>query len=633
VCGICGVIQQETSRPVDPAMLGRMTESLVHRGPDGSGFFQAPGVGLGIRRLTIIDLETGDQPISNEDGSVTIVCNGEIYNYLELRQTLLAAGHCFRTASDVEVIAHLYEDYGVECLRHLRGMFGFALWDGRRQHCLLARDRVGIKPLYYAACHDALYFGSELKAILATQCVEKQVDLGAFKDLMTLGYVISPKTMFARIRRLPAGYYMVYRGGRVSLHQYWDVDFPAATGQPDGMSENDWAEGLLEKLQETVKIHLRSDVPVGAWLSGGLDSSGIVSLMRPFCSDQFDTFSLGFADREADELRRHALLNTFAGYSVRNHQTVCQPDDFRLLPMALWHCEHLSASGIEIPRMILARFASQSVKVVLTGEGADEIFAGYYWFLLDKWLRPLSRLPLAMRRMLLLGSLLPRRFPRASQILLAPYCMNLERYKQLAGLTQHGISDQLWSNGLKPLIDRIEKGEDELKLPEAFGGWHPLNQLQYYTMKIRLPDFINHKLDQTSMAFGLEARVPFLDHELVEFCARIPPALKLHGSCEKYILRRALRGFLPKPILRRKKFGLWAPFGPWLRDSAPEFVREMLSPDSLQKKGYFSPSAVHAMLQRHQSCRADFGRHLLGILAIQLWDELFLRGNMDLVKT
>lgn len=602
-----------------------MTGLMRHRGPDSQGFYISPGISLGVRRLRIVDLETGDQPISSEDGTVTVVCNGEIYNFVELRQKLLDAGHRFRTRSDVEVIVHLYEDYGVECLQYLRGMFGFALWDARRRVLMLARDRLGIKPLYYAVQQGALYFASELKPLLITGRLERQVDVQALKDLFTLGFIAAPKTLFTRIWQLPAGYYLLYLGGNVSVHKYWDVCFPPRGEERVGMSAEGWAESLLEKLQEAVRIHLRSDVPLGAWLSSGIDSSTIVSLMGRFAHSPVRTFTLSFEHADFDEVRGQRTLNEFPAYALPNQRLKFKAQDFRRLPQMLWYCESPSTTGLEIPQMLLSQATAGSVKVVLTGEGSDELFGGYGWFRLDKLLRPLAKFPLALRQLMLLGSLIPGRWPRASRILLAPQRMNLARYRHMIGLGHDGVLDRLFSADLGPALGDLRHLDCELSPPDDFDRWHPFAQLQYYEMKLRLPELITRQLDRASMAYSLEARVPFLDHELVEFCARIPPALKMKGLREKHILRQAMRGLLPAEIARRKKRGLAAPFQHWLREPLPDFAAELLSQRCLREKGYFNPAFVAHLLEQHRTGQGDYGRLLLGVLTTQLWDDLFLR--------
>ena len=322
MCGICGVVYSHPERPVDREMLSHMTDIMCHRGPDSHGFYTAPGIGLGVRRLSIIDLQTGDQPISNEDGTITVVCNGEIYNFKELRKELLAAGHRFKTHSDVEVIVHLYEDHGVQCVEHLRGMFGFALWDARRRRLMLARDRLGIKPLLYSLGTNGLFFGSEYKSILVSGRIERQIDVLAMKDLFTMGFVLAPKTLFIGICRLLPGHYLLYQDGALSIHKYWDLRFPASGEVQSRRSAQEWAEALRVKLEESVRIHLRSDVAVGAWLSAGVDSSSVVSLMSSLTHRPIQTFTLAFENPRFDEVNRQKILKDFTDYHLSNEQRV-----------------------------------------------------------------------------------------------------------------------------------------------------------------------------------------------------------------------------------------------------------------------------------------------------------------------
>ncbi|MGH7963366.1 MAG: asparagine synthase (glutamine-hydrolyzing) [Candidatus Binatia bacterium] len=627
MCGITGVALSDPQEPIDSDLLRRMTDIMRHRGPDSHGFYTAPGISLGVRRLRIVDLQTGDQPIANEDGTVTVVCNGEIYNFVELRQQLLAVGHHFRTHSDTEVIVHLYEDHGGDCLQHLRGMFGFALWDARRRVLMLARDRLGIKPLYYAAGKDAFSFASELKSILLTDCIERQVDVQALKDLFTLGFIVAPKTLFTKIRQLPPGCYLLYQNGNVSIHRYWDLRFPAREEEPSRMSAAEWAEALLGKLEESVQIHLRGDVPFGAWLSGGIDSSTVAGLMRRQGSAPIHTFTLTFEQADSDEVRGKKTLDEFPDYQLSGQRVGFKTQDFRLLPQMLWYCESPSTSGVEVPQMLLAQTTAEHVKVVLSGEGADELFGGYPWFHLDKLLRPLAKLPLAVRRFLLCGSLVPSRWPRASRVFLAPQHMNLARYQRMVGPDYREVLPSLFSADLSQSLGDAETLDWELTPPDDFARWHPFAQLQYYETKLRLPELITRQLDRSSMAHSVEARVPFLDHELVEFCAHIPPALKMHGLQEKYILRQAMQGILPPEIVRRKKRGLAAPFPHWLRGPLPDFAADLLSKKRLREKGYFNPDFVPRLLARHRAGQGDYGRLLFGVLTTQLWDDLFLQGR------
>ena len=623
MCGICGVVYSDPAWPVDRDMLRRMTDSLRHRGPDGEGFHVAPGVGLGVRRLSIIDLETGDQPISNEDDTVTVVGNGEIYNFQELRQDLAAAGHRFRTRSDIEVIVHLYEQHGLDCLPRLRGMFGFALWDARRRRLLLARDRFGIKPLHYAETSEGLFFGSELKALLTTDRVERRLDVRALRDLLTFSFVLAPRTLFTAIRQVLPGHYLLYERGALTAHQYWDLRFPAASDRTPRMTADEWAAQLRAKLEESVRLHLRSDVPVGAWLSSGIDSSAVVSLMRHDAAHPVSTFTIGFENPRFDEVSQNRILSDFPAYGLINHRVVCTTKDFEQLRRAVWHAEDPQAVGIEIPRLMLSELSGRHVKVVLSGEGSDEVFGGYPWFRTHKFFDPFTKLPLGIRSWVGRIPLVRHRWPRGARILSAPAEMNLARYQQTIDTTNLGFDARLFSDELREALAREADGSETLCLPDGFDRWRAFSQLLYLETRVRLPNFVTRLLDSTSMAHGLEVRVPFLDHELVELCARIPPALKMRGRREKYILRHAMRRDLPPEILWRRKRGLAAPYGQWLRE-LPEFAADLLSAEQVRRRGYFDPRVVAAMIEQHRAGGASHAKSLLGVLAIHLWDDLFM---------
>lgn len=626
MCGICGILALDRGRPIDADVISRMTDTLQHRGPNSSGYHVAPGVGLGVRRLSIVDLETGDQPIANEDESIVLVCNGEIYNYVELREPLLAAGHRFRTNSDAEVIVHLYEDRGAECLEQLRGMFAFALWDARKQRLLLARDRFGIKPLYYARESDALLFGSEAKAIRASGRIDGRLDPHALQDLLAFGFVTGAKTLHSAVRQLLPGHFLSCEQGHVTIKQYWDMRFPPR-GELESRSEKDWADELQEQLKESVRLHLRSDVPVGSWLSGGLDSSAVTSLMREWVEPPVRTFGVRFENPRCDELGRVATLDRFPGYDLAQEVVVCRNSDFERLPEAIWHAEEPTAFGLEIPRLVLSESTARSVKVIVAGEGADELLGGYRWFHWEKLLRPFAKLPLPLRKLLVLEPLLRRLRPGLARRLLAPAEMRTARYRSI----HRGYSDAMsgllsadWRNQVRSL----PHDEELVPPPDGFEHWHPFNQLQYYDIKVRLPGFLLPLLDRPSMAHSVEARVPFLDHKLAEFCARIPPALKMKRFQEKYILRRALENELPREIAWRPKFGMVAPWEQWASGKLPAFAEELLSEQALRATGYFDPQAVRSLV-KHAGARGSrsSSRQLMTVLIVQLWDQLFLRNS------
>jgi len=617
MCGICGVAFTDPNAQSDAGELEAMTATLQHRGPDSHGFLRSSGAALGFRRLAIIDLDTGDQPISNEDGSIALVCNGEIYNFVELRRDLEARGHRFRSQSDVETILHLYEEHGPGCVAHLRGMFAFALWDSRQKRLMLARDRFGIKPLHYAPLPDRIAFASEQKAILAGRhCLDYRPEPEAIRDLLELGFVAGTKTLVRGIHRLAPGHYLLYQRGHVSLHQYWDVSFPPDAGSRKSPNASEWAEALLDKLAESVRLHLRSDVPVGAWLSSGIDSSAVVALACGFTKEKIRSVTLAFDDPALDETGRFRSLDTYPEFPVSNERIHCG-DDFALYPKALWHCEE--PTGIMIPRMILSEAAAKTRKVVLTGEGADEVFGGYHWYRHERALRPLARLPLWMRRLLVRPmAALPRWNWKMNQLLLAPPAMGWERYRAMHAPAFGSLEAQLLSLELYGELPPSEERPLPVILPDAFDSWNTFQKLQYLDMKIRLPEFVNHSLDRASMAFGLEARVPFLDHQLVEFCSRIPVSLKMRGLEEKYILRKAVEHTLPREIVARRKHPLGAPNASWWRKELPEFAREALSTERLQAAGFFQPAFVRQMLESHRHGQGSYQMYLSAVLAVQL---------------
>ncbi len=626
MCGLCGVAYADRERPVDPSMLRRMTDTMSHRGPDGDGYFVGSGIGLGFRRLSIVDLQTGDQPIGSEDGSVTVVCNGEIYNAPELRRNLEASGHAFRTRSDVEAIVHLYEDHGVRCVDFLRGMFAFALWDSRRRRLMLARDRFGIKPLSYAVVPGALFFGSEYKAILASGCVERRVDVGAMKDLFAFGFVPSPCTLLCTVARLPPAHTLLYEGGRVTVERYWDLGFPCIGDQAPRRSAGEWAEAVRAKLEESVRLHLRSDVRVGAYLSSGIDSSAVAALMARLGTEPVPTFSVAFDDPRFDEIGTNRILTDFPGHRLAGQVVRCGAADFGLLPKAIWHREDPTLASGSIPHLLLAGLAAQQVKVVLAGEGADEVLGGYPWYHVEKMLQPLMGLPPELLHRLARLRWLGRRWSRAARALAAPAGMGLARFQQIIDNPPVSSPDELFSERVRRDDGFAGRAEREPGLPRDFGRWQRFAQLQYVEINSRLSDFITRTLDAASMAHGVEARVPFLDHEFVELCSRIPPGLKMRGLREKHILRRAMEGVMPPEIVNRKKRGLTAPLWPWQR-RLPGFVADALSESRLRATGYFDPRHVRDLLARQGNGEAHFGGELFGVLSVQLWDDLFVRGG------
>ena len=615
MCGIAGIAFTEINRRAEPVLLRRMTQAIRHRGPDSDGFHIAPGIGLGMRRLSIIDPENGDQPITNEDGSVIVICNGEIYNHLELRKHLTAAGHTFSTNSDTEVIAHLYEDEPETFLDRLRGMFAIALWDATRRRLTLARDRFGIKPLHYAVTTDGLVFGSELKAVLASGLVAPTLDRSALHEVFNLGYVRSPRSMVTGVQRLRPAQCLMFQAGHTTTRTYWDLTFPDAREYDRKRTAGEWAEALRAKLTESVRLHLRSDVPVGAWLSAGIDSSAVVALMHAELRRSVPTFTLGFENPQVDELRRCRILDEFPEFELDGHRTECRSSHFSLLPQAIWHREQPFSLGVEISRWLIAEMSARHVKVVLCGEGADEALGGYAWYRADKALAVVRHWPLSVRR--LAAAAVRGRWPGAATIMLAPAEMGVSRFRALSGgSTNAAIAADLLVGGTNPETD-------EQDVPEGFKSWHRFAQLQYLDFKLRMAESIVQHLDAISMAHSVEARVPFLDHPLVEFCSTIPPWIALHRWQEKAVLRDAMRGLLPPEICKRKKVPMSAPVQDWMRRPLPELAMESLSGSRVRAAGYFEPACVARLLSQHQSGAADHSRLLLLITGTHVWDDLF----------
>jgi len=626
MCGICGIVYAASQRPVSRSTLQRMTEILRHRGPDDSGFYVAPGIGLGFRRLSIVDLNTGRQPIANEDGSVVVICNGEIYNHLELRQRLVAAGHRFSTASDTEVIVHLYEDHGTDLLRHLRGMFAFALWDTRRQRLMLARDRLGIKPVHYAITPDGLFFGSEQKAILASGAVPARADPQALRQLLSYGRVIAPRTFVTGIQKLPAGHYLSWSGGNADVRQYWQPTFPARHDYEANVSERQWADGLRGKLTESVRLHLRSDVPLGAWLSAGIDSSSVAALMSQLVSDPVSTFTLRFEDTRFDELHDQKGLDDYPQYRLAGHRIVCRRADWGRLPDVIWHGEDMQLGGAAIGQLMVAQATAEHVKVVLTGEGSDEVLGGYSWYATSRILAPVFALPRPARQLLAALPGVRGRWPGAAGLIAGRRAIDFERYsRSITHLRSEAADRELLSADMREELRRQGEVQDAPPPPPALATWHPFAQLQYFDLTHRLADAVVPSLDRMSMAASVEARVPFLDHELVEFCARIPPRIKMKWLREKHVLRRAMENILPPDIVKRRKWAFQLPMDDWLRGDLPPFAAEALSEAALREAGYFDPQQVATFLRRHRQRQGNLGHALAGVLGVQLWHDLFRR--------
>ncbi|MBP8937097.1 MAG: asparagine synthase (glutamine-hydrolyzing) [Agrobacterium sp.] len=633
MCGIAGYLNS-LETPAESALLSRMAATLAHRGPDATGMFTAPGLGLAHARLSIVDIAGGAQPMSLPDGGPVISFNGEIFNHIELREDLMQRGRCVRTHSDTEVILHLYELYGADCVQHLNGDFAFALWDRRLKRLMLARDRIGVRPLYYARRSNGLFFGSEIKALFAVPGIVPEPDPLALDQIFTLWFPLAPRTSFKDILELPPGHVLLAQAGREAhVSRYWQPSFPDADEARAPCDEAAVKDELAALLTDAVRIRLRADRPCGAYLSGGLDSSLIAALAARQSPEPLSTFSVTFEAADFDE---SAAQQTMAVALGTQHSALCCPFDAiaALLPEVIRHAEQPLPRTGPVPLYMLAAHVRKSgVKAVLTGEGADEVFAGYDIFKEAKLRRFAHRQPGSRRRPLLFQRLYPY-LPRLSR--------QSPAYLSAFFSATSDMADPLYSHqprfrlaaGTKVFFSRALgdalKGYDVLddlrsRLPEAFHRWHALHQAQYLEMTGLLPGYIlSSQGDRMSMAHGVEGRYPFLDPRLVDFAARIPPRLKLKGLTEKHNLRDIAADLLPPEIRNRPKQPYRAPDAALLRPSGP--VPQALSEAAIRREGLFDPAATARLVRKLQSQSSPGTRDamaLTGILSTQLWREQF----------
>ena len=630
MCGITGVLQHRETIPLD--VLHAMNRVLRHRGPDDEGYFlQQPdavgaGVGLGFRRLAIIDVEGGRQPLASEDGTVVLVFNGEIYNFQALRRELVARQHVFKTRSDAEVLVHLYEELGTRCVDRLNGMFAFAIWDSRRRTLLLARDRLGEKPLYFAETRGGVLFASELKALLAHPDCPRTIDPESLELYLALDYVPSPRTIFSGVHKLPAGHLAVVNDGRMSIERYWEIPF----AHGDRRSDNDWIEEFHHRLSEAVRMRLVSDVPLGAFLSGGIDSSSVAALMTEHLdAGAVKTFSIGFAESSFDE-SVHAR-RVAASLGVEHHEQVFTPTAMlETFPHVLANLDEPFADASILPTYLLSRFARGSVTVALGGDGSDELLAGYPTFQAEaaaRW----YRLPRAVHERIVqpAARLLPVSTGNFSRD------FKVKRFLRGAALPAD-VRHAAWlgpflPNELRLLLVEPSAGFD----PHADARrvfWeaptsHPLERLIYQYAKTYLQDDILVKVDRASMLASLEVRSPFLDHTLVEFLGRVPPRLKMHGLATKVILKEAMRPRLPQGIVERPKKGFGIPVAAWFKNELRDALQDELSPSRLAGQAIFRPESVQTLVRDHLSGRRDNRKELWALFVFQHWHRATLESQ------
>jgi asparagine synthase (glutamine-hydrolysing) len=623
VCGLVGVLNLKAGPPIDVARLTAMRDSIRHRGPDGEGLLVTGPIGLGHRRLAIVDIEGGHQPMSNREGTVWIVFNGEIYNHAELRPGLEARGHTYKTRSDTETILHLYEEEGARCVERLTGMFAFAIWDEKKGLLLLARDRLGIKPLYYAVTDRELLFASEIKAILEAG-LTPQLNEKVLPEYLATRFVSGTETLFRGVKQLEPGRTLTWtRDGGFKERRYWSIPDAA---ENNGQSFKLQAADLRSRLAQAVKSHLMSDVPLGLFLSGGLDSSGLLGLMSPLVKSPVRTFAVGFAEREADELAFARLAAKQAG-AIHQDMVVSPEDFFNELPNLVRHEDEPLAFPSSVPLYFLSRLARDSVKVVLTGEGADELFLGYNRYRVTDWNERLGSA---------YGSLVPERLRANARGLIPKLPRTARRYAERSFLGLPPGPRSLFCENFsvfresqrEQLVDpdvlrgaRDPHGETLRHYNEAKGSTldrMSRTDLQSYLVRLLM------KQDRMSMAASVESRVPFLDHELVEHVAALPAGLKLRGLTTKAILREAFKGVVPEEILSRPKMGFPVPLGRWLRGPFWPVVREFVLSPRATNRGLFQPKEMARLAEEHRTGAADHSERLWLLLNLEIWHRVFI---------
>jgi len=619
MCGICGIYEPGSGAVVSRPTLKAMADTIRHRGPDDEGFYVCGSVGLGHRRLSIIDLEGGHQPLSNEDGSIWIVFNGEIYNFEELNRRFLSTGHSFKTRSDTETIVHLYEELGEACFAELRGMFTIALWDGRKKQLVLARDRVGKKPLFYSWNGRRLVFGSEIKALFPAGGVSKEMDLEALADYFSYQYVPAPKTIYRSVRKLQPAHYLVVNATGIRETPYWDIRFD----QTRQLSESDWCDELLEEYRTAVKSRLISDVPLGAFLSGGVDSSSVVTLMNDL-QPPVTTCSIGFTESSYDEAND---AREFAGSLRANHfEHIVQPRVLDLVSKLAWHYDEPFADSSAVPTYYVSQLARQHVTVALSGDGGDENFAGYRRYKMTMWEEELRRyVPAALRRGVIgpVGDLYPKlgwapRVFRAKNTLQSLARPLIDGYFHGISVCPPAMKSALLGGDVRSVLNGYDSVEVLRYHFQRADSPDPLSRIQYVDMKTYLVDDILTKVDRASMAHSLEVRCPLLDHKLMELIAQIPSGLKLRQGKGKFIFKKALERILPPAVLTRKKKGFAVPVAEWFRGELKDFAYDSIV---RRQDDVLNGQFVKRCWNQHQRGQRDWSALLWCVLMFRTWQD------------
>jgi asparagine synthase (glutamine-hydrolysing) len=620
MCGICGLVSLDGASAPDPAALAAMNETLVHRGPDSEGSLIDGACGLTMRRLSIIDLAGGDQPIGNEDGRIQVVQNGEIYNYRELMEQLRGRGHTFSTHSDTEVLVHLYEERGPRFVEELRGMFALAIWDARHGRLVLARDRFGIKPLYYRVADGTLSFASELKALLRQPGFSREIDHEALESFLAFNSIPAPLTIFRQARKLSAGHLLVAEDGQIEVSPY-ARPAPVAADEVRNESDDLLAGELRERMRDSVRAHLVSDVPVGVLLSGGIDSCSLTALAAQESGYKVSTFSIGFEESSFDELGQARLVAQ--RYGTDHHELVLRPDAIDLLPRLVEAFDEPFGDSSALPTYLVSQLASDTVKVVLSGEGGDELFGGYYTYVADRLAPRVGRAAPLLRPLV-------ERLPSSSDKVSFDYkAKRFVRGAHLPPVERHHAWKEIFSPQAQRELLATPPESDPLDLYRTryaeTEGAQELARLQDLDLGIYLVDDLLVKTDRASMAHSLEARVPFMDPVVAELALALDTKHKVRGLSKKRLLRKAVAPLLPREIIRGRKQGFSIPVAAWLRGDLEPFAREVLAPETIERQGLLRPEAVTRVLDDHVSRREDQSRQIWGLLAFTLWFDRYAR--------
>ncbi len=632
MCGIVGIFDTRGAREIDPALVKRMNETQHHRGPDEGDVYTEPGVGFGHRRLSVIDILSGQQPMFNAEGNVGVVFNGEIYNYPELTEELQKMGYVFRTKSDTETIVHAWSAWGEDCVQHFRGMFAIAVWDRVKQTMFMARDRMGVKPFYYAILPDGMFiFGSELKSLRAHPGLPREIDPRAVEDYFAYGYVPEPKTIYSSAFKLSPGFCLTVKIGQPipQPRQFWDVPFKLH----GAITQKEAEEELIKRLREAVKIRLKAEVPLGAFLSGGVDSSAIVAMMAGLMKDKVNTCSIAFQDKAFDESQYAEQVAR--QYNTEHHTETVDTDDYALLDTLADLYDEPYADSSAIPTYRVCQLARKRVTVALSGDGGDENLAGYRRYryaMAEDSVR--SRMPHGLRKLVFgpLGKYYPKadwapKMFRAKTTFEALARDLVEGYFHGVSIMSDGMREKLFSNQFRSKLQGYRAIDVMRGHAAASPTDDPLSMIQYLDMKTYLPGDILTKVDRASMAHALEVRVPLLDHKLVEWISGLPPSMKLQGSEGKYIFKKSLESYLPQDILYRKKMGFAVPLAAWFRGPLKERVRTALLGPMLAETGFFNPAYLTEMVEQHQSGRRDYSAPIWTLLMFEAFLRKELHGN------